>query len=287
MKKKAPRPISGIIKHATIVMGGTQHRAATSFTPSKLGMSERTKLFREQGIVWISPTRGKIYTPVVCAWLSFQWPQNHFRSPLVATSNMEVAAAYNALVHTSMDTKNLIKGYGHYGKVFAEAPFILSTEEDNVPPQDGIVRLLEAIMTCPDCGKEVGGDAWKCENGHQGYDAVSGLYFIKTDPPVPMAFGAPTFNKKKMNFHPVSVAAAIKKGSVIEVNGIAMGFALFRKALFKRVKNTPKNPWFKTIPGMTQDLYFCKRAKLEAHARFGVHCGVKVGHFDPNSGECY
>lgn len=279
------RPISGVIKHPTVVMGGSQHKSATSFKPKNLDMSERAKLYRDQGIVWLSPTRGKIHTNVVVSWLSLQWPTNHFRSPLLATEHMEVGAAYNALVGLSMDKKELRKGFQpQHADMFADCPFVLTTEEDNVLPNDTVIRLLEAIMTCPDCGEEVSMPKWKCPKGHQGYDAVSGLYFIKTDPPIPMAFGAPTFSERKLNFRPLSVAAAIKGGKVIECNGIAMGAALWRKDLFRRVRNTAKNPWFKTTPQFTQDLWFCKRAKLEARARFGVHCGVRVAHYDPHSG---
>jgi hypothetical protein len=278
---------TGLMKHPTVVMGGSGHKAATSFMPTRLALSERLKLYREQGVVWLSPTRGTVHTSVVVSWLSLQWPQNHLRSPLLATEGIEVGDAYNALVRLSMDRKELRNAFGEFGDTVADAPFILSTEEDNVLPSDTPIRLLQAIMTCPDCGEEVNEPKWKCANGHQGYDAVSGLYFIKTDPPTPMAFGEPTFNKKKMNFHQRSVADAVKHQKVLEVNGIAMGCALWRKDLFRRVKATTKNPWFKTTPYFTQDLYFCKRAKLEAHARFGVHCGLRVGHYNPITKELY
>jgi hypothetical protein len=291
------RPAKGIIQHPTIVMGGQQHKSATSFKPKNIDMTERAKLYRDLGIVWLSPTRGKVHTNVVISWLSLQWPQNHFKSPLIATERMEVGQAYTALVDLSMNRGELRKAFqAQYADMFADCPFVLTTEEDNVLPSDTVPRLLEAIMTCPDCGGEVVDESayhkknepkWKCEKGHQGYDAVSGLYFIKTDPPIPMAFGAPTFNEKKMNFHPRSVADAVKGGKVLEVNGIAMGAALWRKDLFRRVRNTKRNPWFKTTAQMTQDLWFCKRAKLEAHARFGVHCGVRVGHYDSVSGHLF
>lgn len=282
------RPISGVIQHPTAIMAGRQHLSATSFKPKQVDATEKAKLFREQGVVWVSPTRGRIYTNVVCSWLSLQWPTNHLRSPLLATENMEVASAYNYLFRLAMDRKQLRQGFQpQYADLFADSPFILTTEEDNVLPSETPIRLLEAIMTCPDCGGEVLSPKWKCAKGHQGYDAVSGLYFIKTEPPIPMAFGKPTFDKKKLNFHPLSVADAIKREKVIECNGIAMGAALWRKDLFRRVKSTKNNPWFKTTPQFTQDLWFCKRAKLEAHARFGVHCGVRVGHFDAATGQLF
>lgn len=288
MARMKSRPISGVIQHPKAIMAGRQHLSATSFKPKQIEATERAKLFREQGVVWVSPTRGKVHTNVVCSWLALQWPTNHLRSPLLATEHMEVASAYNFLIDLSMNRKALRDGFQpQYADLFADAPFVLTTEEDNVLPSDAVVTLLQTIMTCPDCGGEVLAPKWKCAKGHQGFDAVSGLYFIKTDPPIPMAFGKPTFSEKEMDFHPLSVKDAIKRKKVIEVNGIAMGAALWRKDLFRRVKNTKKNPWFKTTPQFTQDLWFCKRAKLEAHARFGVHCGVQVAHYDPMTGVLY
>lgn len=271
-------------KRPVVVIGGRGHTKATSFTPKRLEMYEITRQYREQGIVWLSPTRGKVWTSVVASWLSLSWPMNQFRSPLIATEGMEVAEAYNRLVKTSMNKTQLRQAFARdYADAFADAPFILTTEEDNVLPGDVVPRLLTAIFKCPDCAAEVGGKDWKCKNGHKGYDGISGLYFVKTDPPVPMAFGTPNGHKRNMDFKPRSVAKAVKNGEIMEVNGIAMGCALFRKALFRKVSQ----PWFKTTPEGTQDLYFCKKAKIEARARFGVHCGLRVAHFQPGTNELY
>lgn len=213
----------------------------------------------------------------VASWLMMQWPMNQFHSQLILMEGAEVGEAYNKLVGLSMNKKILRQAYGnHHGDVFANAPFVLTVEEDNVLPPDAAPRLLEAIFKCPDCGGEVGGKGWKCSRGHRGYDAVSGLYFVKTDPPVPMAFGTPKKGARNFDFKPRSVQAAIKKGETIEVNGIAMGCALWRKDVFRRVSR----PWFKTTESNTQDLFFCAKAKKEIRARFGVHCGLRVGHYD-------
>lgn len=270
-------------KAPKVVIGGTQHKTASSFRAKKLQEYEDTKVYRNQGIVWISPTRGKVYTNVVVSWLMLQWPMNQFRSPLIATEGMEVAAAYNYLFDTTMNRKLLHERLGkETGDAFADAPFVLTTEEDNVLPPHAPAALLQAIFTCPDCGGEVSGARWRCKKGHKGYDAVSALYFVKTDPPIPMAFGTPNGSRTNFDFKPRSVSDAVKNGEVIEVNGIAQGCALFRKDLFKKVAR----PWFKTTPNATQDLFFCGNAKRKG-ARFGVHCGVRVGHYDQNSRQLY
>lgn len=271
------KPVSGLMNHPRLVIGGTHHKQSTSFTPEKLALSEQMKLYRDQGIVWVAPTRGSVYTSVVVSWLSLAWPQNHIRSPLLVSEGAEVADAYNGLFDMAMSKGKLGQMLTpEWAERIAEAPFVLTTEEDNVIPNDAIVKLLTAIHTCPDCGEEVLAKGWQCKRGHKGFDAVSGLYFIKTDPPIPMAFGKPK-KGRKFDFCPVSVADPIKRGAVIEVNGLAMGCALWRKDLFRRMKK----PWFRTTPNFTQDLYFCKRAKEEQKARFGVHCGIRVAHYNP------
>lgn len=266
-----------------MVIGGLQHRAATSFTPAKIDKYEATKAYREQGIVWVCPTRGQVHTNVAVSWVSMQWPMNQFRSPLIATEGMEVAVAYNVLIRAAMDRNRLRKVYVRdFADAFADAPFILTCEEDNVLPGDTVPRLMTTMFKCPDCGDEVKLNG-KCVNGHRGYDAVSGLYWLKSDPPMPMAFGTPNGSYRHLDFKPRSVSAAVKNGTVIEVNGIAMGCALWRKSLFKRVSR----PWFRTTPTNTQDLYFCTKAKREAHARFAVDCGLHVGHYQPGTKELF
>lgn len=280
--KKTARKSTGFMKHPRVVVGGTQHHSAKSFKHKGLTDSEKMQLYRDMGIVWVAPTRGSVYTNVVVSWMSLQWPQNHIRSPLIVSEGIEVAEAYNGLVDLAISKKKLLQGFNdEAATLFAKAPFILTTEEDNVLPPDAVVKLLTAIHQCPDCKGPIEPTTWKCKKGHSGYDAVSGLYFIKTDPPIPMAFGDP--KKKPVKFNPVSVQDSVKHGRVLEVNGIAMGCALWRKELFKKVSR----PWFKTTPNWTQDLYFCLNAKKQAKARFGVHCGVRVGHFNPNTRQLF
>jgi hypothetical protein len=261
----------------------------TSFAPDKLRATDAEQMYRDQGIVWVCPTRGVIPAAVVTSWMQLSWPMNQFRTHLIMAERMEVAAAYEYLVAGSMDKLMLIDGYGpKYGAAMDAAPFILTTEEDNPIPADAPTVLLRTIMSCPDCSKPVEGAEWCCPSGHHGYDAVSGLYFVKTDPPVPMAFGRPPASGqlRDLEFRPRSVLSAVENGSVIEVNGIAMGCALWRKALFKKVSR----PWFRTTPTHTQDMFFCRKAKEElglTQARFGVHCGVRVSHYDWVTGQYF
>lgn len=273
-----------------IVAGGRQNAAATSFRRENIAAFERTKSYRDLGVVWLMPSRGMMPTSVFVSLLALQWPMNQFRTNALIAESMEVGAAYTALVRMALDRRQLVETFGReYGEAAHRAPFILTTEEDNLPPFDAVIKLFSDIYKCPDCGAEVGTTKaalarWECVKGHRGFDAVSGLYFVKSDPPIPQAWGKPAKDARKFNFAPVSVAQAIKHEKVIEVNGIGMGCALWRKDLFRQVKSTEKNPWFETTTIGTQDLRFCKRAKQEIGARFGVDCGLRVGHLDVATG---
>lgn len=235
---------------------------------------ENLRAYRDQSHVLLTPTRGDVPVEVALSWLKLQSPVNHQRA-WFHRKKQEVAAAYNWLVDMAM-TNDVAKGFR----------WLVTAEDDNILPENGIIELLAAIYKCPDCGAEVS-DSNVCPEGHRGFDAVSGLYFTKSEPGFPMAFGDPAMRKgERINFEPVSIKGAVEERKVIEVNGIAMGFAVWRRDLFEQVKR----PWFKTVNetgGGTQDLYFCHKAIVEAGARFGVHCGVQVGHIDRNTGVIY
>ena len=281
-------------KAKTIVAKVASRIRPRSFTAKEVKDYEGMRAYRDQSISWVFATRGQVPVEVVDSWDTIQWPMNQFRSGRLTAKGMEVAAAYNALFGVATDRKMATKVMGAYAgeyiDAFVNAKFILTTEEDNIISPFAVQALLEAIHTCPDCGREIAAHCagkkrpcrmckeWRCEKGHKGYDGVGALYFVKRQPAIPMAFGDP---KTPTDFKPRSVARAIKSGKVIEVNGIAMGCSLFRKDVFRQVSR----PWFTTSSTFTQDLWFAKKAKKEAGARFGVHCGIQIGHLDVRTGE--
>jgi hypothetical protein len=110
---------------------------------------------------------------------------------------------------------------------------------------------------------------------------------------MPMAYGDPDEYARTgvLDFRPRDVRRALERGSVMPVNGIAMGCSLYRMDLFREIKA----PWFVTcadvIPdkgpiGFTQDLYFCEQA-VRAGKRFAVDMRVRVGHLDVQTGVVY
>lgn len=227
--------------------------------------------YKDSSTVIVIPTRGDpnkssalsfVATPVVQAWQALIAPMNQKRA-ILFTSGHEVGQAYDALIKNILAHPELSKW-----------KYVLTLEDDNIPPPDAHIRLLETI----EWGK---------------YDAVSGIYFTKGDVNMPMAYGDPEEYKRTgvLDFKPRDIREALAAGQVMRVNGIAMGCALWRMEMFREIPP----PWFVTvndvIPGkgaacMTQDLSHCQRAVL-AGKRFAVDMRVHVGHLDVNTGNIY
>jgi hypothetical protein len=230
--------------------------------------------YKDNSTILLIPTRGKfkaedgnevqglIPTQVVSAWQSLISPMNQKRAMLFASGH-EVGKAYDAMIQMILNHSEL-KNW----------KYILTLEDDNIPPPDAHIRLLESM-----------------EWGN--YDAVSALYFTKGEHNMPMAYGDPAEFARTgaLDFRPRDVREALAAGQIMPVNGIAMGCALWKMSLFRDIPA----PWYVTlndlvpgkgIVGMTQDLSFCQKGVL-AGKRFAVDMRVKVGHLDVGSGVVY
>jgi hypothetical protein len=221
---------------------------------------ERVKLihgssYKDCSTVIIVPTRGMIHHSVAQSWLSLIGPMNQKRAMFFAAGH-EVGEAYNELIKNILAEPRL-----------STWKYILTLEDDNIIPPDAHLKLLESIELGP-------------------FDAVGGLYFTKGDVNMPMAYGNPHEYRQtgQMDFKPRDVVQGISTGTVVEVNGLAMGCTLWRMSLFKEFEP----PWYVTVSDivpdkgiecMTQDLYFCRRARAKAK-RFAVDLRVHVGHLD-------
>ena len=218
--------------------------------------------YKDASTVIIVPSRGSIPDAVIRKWLGLIAPMNQKRAWLFATGH-EVGKAYNAMIEMILKHPEL-----------STWKYILTLEDDNLPPVDAHIRLLESI-----------------EWGN--YDAVSGLYFTKGEVNMPMAYGDPAEYQRTgvLDFRPRNVVEATAAGQVMPVNGIAMGCGLWRMSLYRDLPP----PWYVTmndvvpgkgVVGFTQDLFFCERA-VRAGKRFATDCRVKVGHMDIGSGIIY
>lgn len=223
--------------------------------------------FRDDSTVIVCPTRGMIHYQVVNAWNSLQPSKNNKRAFLFCTGH-EVGRAYTDLVKYVLNHAQL-----------SQFKYLMTLEDDNIPPADAHTRLLERISGSP-------------------YDAVSALYYSK-EVGLPMAFGYPERFKEKfdLEFSARDVTDAVKNGDLMEVNGIAMGCTIYKMDLFRQIEP----PWFVTVnelietgdPNLpiaavtrTQDLSFCERARWLGK-RFAVDCSLRVGHIDVKTGKVY
>jgi hypothetical protein len=205
---------------------------------------ERSKSYRDLSTVCVIPTRGRIDARVVESWWSLMTPMNQ---PFIRITvrGMEVAEAYNSAIEQIFAHPQL-----------KDWRYLLTLEEDNMPPPDGLLRLLENI---------------------DDYDIIGGLYWTKGIEGQPMIYGAP-------GQVPMFAPQPPRDDELVECNGLGMGFTLFRLDIFQ---DLPK-PWFVTqqewdpaggAVASTQDLYFFKTAR-EHGLRVACDCRVKVGHYD-------
>lgn len=204
------------------------------------------KQYRDLSTVCVVPTRGMIPARVVESWMGMLTPMNNAFIRLFV-QGMEVGDAYNAAVEMILAHEQL--------KNFK---YLLTLEEDNMPPPDGLLKLYESI---------------------DDYAAVGGLYWTKGEGGQPMIYGDP---KGILSFQPQQVQV----DKVQECNGLGQGFTLFNMSLFVD-KKIPR-PWFKTLQEYdpatgaqvgTQDLYFFSKVR-KAGYRVACDTRVKVGHID-------
>jgi hypothetical protein len=190
-------------------------------------------------------------------------PPNQQRACFFAVGH-EVGHAYNQMIMQILNDP-----------VLSTWQYVLTIEDDNLPPIDAHIRLLEAI------------------DADGGYDAVGALYWTRGDVQMPMCYGDPEEYRKTgvLDFRPRDVREAVKHGWIVPCNGLAMGCTLYRMDLFREVGY----PWFVTvadiIDGMgaqsfSQDLWFCKRA-AQAGKRFATDCRIKMPHIDWSTGIAY
>lgn len=220
--------------------------------------------FKNCKTILIVPGRDRLVdTRVSYTWMNLIAPMNEQRAFIFCHGD-EVGHAYNRMV------EGLLK-HPEYSKW----PYVMTAETDNLLPPDAQIRLIESIESGPK------------------YDGVSGLYWTKGEWNMPMAYGDPAEYARTgvLDFRPRNVREALAAGQLMEVNGIAMGCSLYRMDLFRQIPP----PWFVTtadvvegkgVVGMTQDLAFCRRARM-AGKKFAVDMRVRVGHLDLKSGIVY
>lgn len=212
------------------------------------GRIMRGSSWKDQSIVWITPSADSIPAKVVWSWLNLIFPPNNKLYRMLALG-MEVGEAYSNAIDAILAHPELSKWR-----------YVLTLEHDNVPPQDGVIQLLRRMEERKDLA------------------CVGGLYWTKGPEGVPQIWGDP--KAPDLNFRPQPPIP----GEVVECCGTGMGFNLWRMEMFKD-KRIPR-PLFRTKAGLegvgTQDLAFWSEARKVGY-RCGVDCSVLVGHYDSDS----
>lgn len=211
---------------------------------------EKSKTYRDLSTVIICPTRGTLQCEVVQSWMGMIRPMNQRVIGPIFAKQMEVGEAYNETIKGILADPNLNTW-----------KYILTIEEDNLPPPDGLMKLYESM---------------------DDYDVVGGLYWTKGEEGQPMIYGDP--EAIPFNFIP----QIPRENTVQRANGLGMGFNLFKMDIFKKMPY----PWFKTLNEYdpmtgckvyTQDLYFYENAGKLGY-KFACDTRVKVGHMDVQTG---
>lgn len=228
-----------------IIISGDEgyHNAHPAETRKRLRAG---KAYRDLSTVIVVPTRGVIPARAVENWMGLMTPMNQ-KVVRLFVAGMEVGDAYNAAITTILAHPELSKW-----------KYVLTLEEDNLPPPDGLLKLYEHI---------------------DDYAAVGGLYWTKGEGGQPMIYGD---TKGMLNFIP----QVPRVDTIQECRGLGMGFTLWKLDIFR----TLAAPWFRTLQewtpetggkSYTQDLYAFENI---AKAGMKVACDtrVKVGHLDWN-----
>lgn len=203
--------------------------------------------WKRQRVVVILPAASTMSARVALSHWSMAFPPNQAVHRILALG-CEVGDAYSraisdVLAHPELSTWE----------------YILTIESDNMPPPDGVVKLIHQMEKHPE------------------YSCIGGLYWCKGPGGCPHIWGDP--NDPQLNFRP----QVPKPGELVECCGTSMGFNLWRLSMFKDERL--RKPWFKTIDGSngqgigTQDLHFWGDARKYGY-RCAVDCSVLVGHHD-------
>lgn len=206
--------------------------------------------WKRQRVIVMIPSAAMIPVQVAFSHWNLIFPPNQPVHRILCLGQ-EVGQAYSGAIESVLDHPEL-----------STWEYILTIEHDNVPPSDGVLKLIERMEAHPELS------------------CIGGLYWTKGEAGVPQCWGDP--KDPVLNFRP---QPPDPNGGLVECCGTGMGFNLWRISMFKDKKL--RRPWFKTIASSegvgTQDLYFWGDARKHGY-RCAVDCSVKVGHMDPVTG---
>lgn len=201
--------------------------------------------WKKQRVIMLIPAGASIPTKVYLSHCGLIFPPNQAAHRMAAIG-LEVGEAFSNSIEQIAAHPDL-----------GQWEYLLTIEHDNMPPQDGLVRLIARMEQHPELS------------------CIGGLYWTKGESGVPQIWGDP--HDPVVNFRP---QPPDPNGGLVECVGTGMGFNLWRMSMFRDTRL--RRPWFKTIAGAegvgTQDLYFWGDARKYGY-RCAIDCSVRVGHF--------
>lgn len=195
----------------------------------------------------VLPAAATIPSKVALALWCLAFPPNNASHRMLALGQ-EVGEAYSNAIAEILANPEL-----------STWEFILTVEADNIPPFDGVIKLIKDMEAHPE------------------YACIGGLYWTKGTDGVPQIWGDP--RDPQLNYRPqVPIPHTLQ-----ECCGTGMGFNLWRLSMFKDERL--RRPWFRTLKGDegmgigTQDLYFWTDARKYGY-RCAIDTDILVGHYD-------
>ena len=201
--------------------------------------------WKKQRCIVLLPAAKMISSKVALSHWNLIFPPNQGVYRMLCLG-MEVGEAYSQAIEAVLAHPDL-----------AQWEYVLTLEHDNVPPPDGLLKLIESM------------------DKHPELSCIGGLYWTKGEGGCPQIWGDP--KDPVLNFRPQPPMP----DTVQECCGTGMGFNLWRLAMFRDAKL--RRPWFITKAGVegvgTQDLYFWADARKHGY-RCAIDTRVLVGHYD-------
>ena len=235
------------MKPEIVTIGGGRHNETLEESSARILQGASWKRNR---IIVLVPAANKIDAKAYLSHCSLIFPPNNAVHRMLCLG-MEVGEAYSQAIEAILAHPDL-----------KDWEYVLTMEHDNIPPQDGVLKLIESM------------------DAHPEFACIGGLYWTKGEGGVPQIWGDPA--DPVLNFRP----QAPRPGELQECCGTGMGFNLFRLSMFKDERL--RKPWFKTVASAeegfgTQDLYFWNDARKNGY-RCAIDNRVLVGHIDSTTG---
>ncbi|HDK42879.1 MAG TPA: hypothetical protein ENG87_05850 [Candidatus Pacearchaeota archaeon] len=199
------------------------------------------------------PTFGMVHISFHIAAQRLQMPTNAAIESIV-TIKKEIGEAREYIINYYLSKSDDIR-----------PDYLFFLGDDMLPPWDALINLHHIMTT-------------------ENWDVLSGLYYIKQDPPKPILWRDGIVGHLQEGVH-------YKLDETVISDIAGMDFTLIKPDILKKINP----PYFRTGPTLTdtggvwthtEDAWFCKKVK-EAGGRIGVATSIRIGHININTGEIY